>query len=915
MADQFSPEAWANRPHILELLASILAHPAGDHAAAVAALPEGVLLNAHVASIVRVLDGLRSNVAFANSFTSVAGVALHTILFHLLGGASQQLPAPPTAPVTRDDIARCASGWAVAKPAAKKFFSDMAAARFKEKQGDGAELHRLRTAVFAVDSHKNLRPAAGAGGAAAAKKAAAAATGAGGDDSTPPTAAAIQAAHTARLLAFAMGTHERLGEGYSSYDGPCAVRRLANDHDVLGLIGDYVRGKPKRTLAPPPREVVLLRFRLANVDRERVDWRQAADDLQVRLATATAEAQRWARQAASARNEAVELRSSCERRVAAEAQRVEEVQEGAAAWKELHQRTWTQQRKVERQEAAAAAREKERWLTERWMDERAAREAHGLRHVSELESMSGDRRDEIKRLAAERDAAEAAATEFERQYHEQQAAAERLRSARNGSALERQAALEQELREAKRRRTQNQRRLSDANLSDTRWRNAQAQLDSLREQLAEYMMEDEGQRSRATRADAFERQVAQLQSQLESETAKLRSQIAELQSQHKEETAELQSQLKEQTEQCAKYRAVAEPSKAKFFADRRYTADVDLTSLEVIADLGVSANVVPRLFFIFARFYGIKIPTRKVRVLVGRDAAGKRVYEEKDVPYIPGLTHMKELPAIGRELHKLQVGEWLLQDPDGNYCYIADGANSQQREILAQILSRRNKETGRLESMSLSIDEITDKTSEGQLRKFTSALEAIAEGWEEAASLGLLDMPEQADDAGADAGTTATPDADAGADAEPPASAAAFFEQRRKLLRAALRGKIAGLRAASSMNDRAPNARKAGRLGRGGNGSGGEGDVTDDPTCAHHAVANIGEEGRKAIDKRLKAKMNITEEQSEADSAKVKALRTNVGWFSSPSCSLIYQVIALRPRVPCVLAIVCGRVPGCSWLR
>ena len=35
--------------------------------------------------------------------------------------------------------------------------------------------------------------------------------------------------------------------------------------------------------------------------------------------------------------------------------------------------------------------------------------------------------------------------------------------------------------------------------------------------------------------------------------------------------------------------------------------------------------------------------------------------------------------------------------------------------------------------------------------------------------------------------------------------------------------------------------------------------------------------------------MAITEEQAESDASKVKALRTSVGWFSSPACSLIYQ--------------------------
>ena len=51
-------------------------------------------------------------------------------------------------------------------------------------------------------------------------------------------------------------------------------------------------------------------------------------------------------------------------------------------------------------------------------------------------------------------------------------------------------------------------------------------------------------------------------------------------------------------------------------------------------------------------------------------------------------------------------GEWLLEDPEASYCYVADGANSQQKEIIAQLLYRRNKETGKLESMAISIDEI-----------------------------------------------------------------------------------------------------------------------------------------------------------------------------------------------------------------
>ena len=70
-------------------------------------------------------------------------------------------------------------------------------------------------------------------------------------------------------------------------------------------------------------------------------------------------------------------------------------------------------------------------------------------------------------------------------------------------------------------------------------------------------------------------------------------------------------------------------------------------------------------------------------------------------------------------------------------------------------------------------------------------------------------------------------------------------------------------------------------------------DGDDDPTCAEHALVNILEEGRKAMDAILREMMEITEEQAAGDASKIKAMRTCVGWFSSPACALIYQ--ARRP--------------------
>eukprot|EP00965_Chrysotila_dentata_P053489 1775341-Pleurochrysis_carterae.AAC.1 len=73
------------------------------------------------------------------------------------------------------------------------------------------------------------------------------------------------------------------------------------------------------------------------------------------------------------------------------------------------------------------------------------------------------------------------------------------------------------------------------------------------------------------------------------------------------------------------------------------------------------------------------------------------------------------------------------------------------------------------------------------------------------------------------------------------------------------------------MNDRAAAARKAARLLRG------DDEANDDPTYAHHAITNIFEEGRKAMDGVVRETMNITDEKAATDAKKVKAMRTSVG--------------------------------------
>ena len=251
----------------------------------------------------------------------------------------------------------------------------------------------------------------------------------------------------------------------------------------------------------------------------------------------------------------------------------------------------------------------------------------------------------------------------------------------------------------------------------------------------------------------------------------------------------------------------------------------------------MARNKVPQLFVIFARLYGILIPGR-VKKVPGPWVDGKRTTVERMVYYLPGKSHVKEMAAVMNQLNKLQMGEWLLdhiESDETSCCYLADGAESQQVDYLGQLLSRRVN--GKLEIKALSLDALRSKTSEAQAAAFRDSLEQIAD---------LMVKAGKADPRAA--------------------------ELIRRFM------------PTCSMNDRASPARRAALIALGLPDDG------RDPTCAEHALVNILEEGRKAIDKVLRQMMDITDAQAEGDAAKIKAMRTCVGWFSSPACALIYQV-------------------------
>mgnify|MGYP007078087322 CR=1 FL=1 len=315
--------------------------------------------------------------------------------------------------------------------------------------------------------------------------------------------------------------------------------------------------------------------------------------------------------------------------------------------------------------------------------------------------------------------------------------------------------------------------------------------------------------------------------------------------------AELQAQLKAATEEAARFKAIAEPPRSKFY-NNGFTPEVDLCALEVmLLGGGVARNQVPELFTIFGNFFGVKIPLRNqsMRVPAGK-VDGKMTYTDKPMLCTPSKTHCKRLLPVLNQLHKLHVGKELLRGGvNAHFCYGSDGAESLQRDFVLHQLTRRVE--GKLHTISVDMQQMHSKGSEAQAESFIGSLKEIAELCKRA---GITE------------------------DISP---------------------LITNPNVTSSINDRAAAARKAARLVLAKLLGVDVDTIPDGPTCAEHAWVNILEEGRKAIDGVLREMMNITEDQAEADAKKVKAMRTAVGWFSSPACATIYQACA--PLMPSTL--------------
>ena len=282
---------WHQRADVQEILAFMLRFPFDDYSVGVAALLGGDFTDAQAMGLVLLSDKIdfKNGSCWKDAPIKNRGRALHIWLWHFMDGRERKLrPPPPTGVQADTQFSNSYRQQALQQAAKWKGLRRKAASPVKY------DVQVREVAVLRCKLQQDGHPSS--------------ATAGGGGNPAPVGGSTEQQQHTAALQAFAMGTHERLGSGYASRDEPCGVRRLANDQDILAVIADLVRGKPRRQLKPPPREVRLLRASLWHEHKEKHMALELAEERGVLLEIALGDATRAIRREAQALRQAAAIR-------------------------------------------------------------------------------------------------------------------------------------------------------------------------------------------------------------------------------------------------------------------------------------------------------------------------------------------------------------------------------------------------------------------------------------------------------------------------------------------------------------------------------------------------------------------------------------------------------------------------------
>ena len=226
---------WLLDDDVQQLLAYMLVFPQADHQRKIGDLLPGGATALHVAALVRLSELKRPKLRsgrWTESFTANRAVALHCWLFDFVGGFNAKLEPPPQ-PTCNDVSTRARDG---ATAAAAKLRARHDALRLR--------LHHSELSPDAFDTDVKDFTCARVNPQylRSPDESQKVHTSAGGGGSTPPPGSEAEwQRQTDCLVAFAMGTHVRLGEGYAHADGPCAVRILAGNFDMLRQIAARFR--------------------------------------------------------------------------------------------------------------------------------------------------------------------------------------------------------------------------------------------------------------------------------------------------------------------------------------------------------------------------------------------------------------------------------------------------------------------------------------------------------------------------------------------------------------------------------------------------------------------------------------------------------------------------------------------------
>ena len=503
---------------MVNLLATMLEDPWGDHQAAVHELfPDG-LCAAHVFALSRFSDNVKLQAAgsFQSSFTADRAHALHTWLYHLLGGADAKLLAPPAVD-DRMGVKACTYVCDRSKAAAKVFKKERDRLRQTKARGSATadtELDQLRSART-VPYMSWLLPRD-------AKFEKTSSSGGGGDPTVGSEAERVAA--TARLLALAMGTHIRLGAGYCSRSEPCGVIRLAGHNDLLGIIASFHRyGHAGKVLHPGAKEVCELRALNWRLEQERHAWRAAAGELESTVVELERELERKERcHTAKLAAERVEwgglLRAAEEKlELLFEKCKVGECRvwgDGMVDWwcdcewwlTDCFRPTQAEAKTLKARLTVANKDSKEESQEWQLYVNRLKND-----HTNDIRDTIAELREYQQRAGEERDDEAERAVELEQRVTELSAALERVRSTSKAGLLEQLGQLQAKVRELGTRRTLNQRRVSDANLADRRTRVAEEKAAAATAALREYGTTAESERAATERAESLEEELFEVQ--------------------------------------------------------------------------------------------------------------------------------------------------------------------------------------------------------------------------------------------------------------------------------------------------------------------------------------------------------------------------------------------------------------------